>query len=407
MPLKDGAGNLLGYRGLHRDVTIERQIEERIATVYMLGHELVLSRNEEEIAQATIEAIRLLLAPRRGGVWLVDRDRKSLVCHACYPGVSDSSTRTLSLEEEQLPLVSAVKSGSFIYIPQLHDQLYGIRSVLCIPLSIKEQVIGVLEVESDQADAFDRDAQRLLTSLADQAALAFGNARLYERMRAAHDRLQMLSIRLVEVQEAERRHIARELHDEIGQILTGLKLLIEAGTLTQDVTRVHASLKEAQALVNELMTRVRDLSLDLRPISLDDLGLLPALRWHFERYIAQTGVQVVFKHSGIEGRRFASQIETAVYRVIQEALTNVARHANVDQVTVRLWADGATLEVQIEDQGSGFDPDAVLSGSTSGGLSGMYERVIPLGGRLIVESRPGAGTRVTAEIPLSGSSEVV
>jgi len=407
MPLKDGAGNLLGYRGLHRDVTIERQIEERIATVYMLGHELVLSRNEEEIAQATIEAIRLLLAPRRGGVWLVDRDRKSLVCHACYPGVSDSSTRTLSLEEEQLPLVSAVKSGSFIYIPQLHDQLYGIRSVLCIPLSIKEQVIGVLEVESDQADAFDRDAQRLLTSLADQAALAFGNARLYERMRAAHDRLQMLSIRLVEVQEAERHHIARELHDEIGQILTGLKLLIEAGTLTQDVTRVHASLKEAQALVNELMTRVRDLSLDLRPISLDDLGLLPALRWHFERYIAQTGVQVVFKHSGIEGRRFASQIETAVYRVIQEALTNVARHANVDQVTVRLWADGATLEVQIEDQGSGFDPDAVLSGSTSGGLSGMYERVILLGGRLIVESRPGAGTRVMAEIPLSGSSEVV
>ncbi len=407
MPLEDGAGNLLGYRGLHRDVTIERQIEERIATVYLLGRELVLSRDEEEIAQATVEAIRLLLAPRRGEIWLVDRERKSLVCHACHPGASDSSTRTLSLEEEQLPLVSVVKSGVSLYIPELRDQIYGTRSVLCVPLSIKGRVIGVLEVEGGQADAFDRDAQRLLTSLADQAALAVENARLYEQMRAAHDRLQALSTRLVEVQEAERRHIARELHDEIGQILTGLKLLIEAGTFTHDVTRVHATLKEAQALVNELMNRVRNLSLGLRPTSLDDLGLVPALRWHFERYIAQTGVQVVFKHIGIEGRRFAPQVETTVYRVVQEALTNVARHANVDHVTVRLWADEETIEVQIEDLGSGFDPDAVLSGGTSGGLSGMYERVALLGGRLTVESRPGAGTRVTAEIPLSGSSEVV
>ncbi len=407
MPLEDGVGNLLGYRGLHRDVTIERQIEERIATVHLLGRELVLSRNEEEIAQAAIEAIRLLLAPRRGGIWLVDREGKSLVCHACYPGASDSSTRTLSLEDEQLPLVSVVKSGVPLYIPELNDQIYGICSVLCVPLSIKGRVIGVLEVESGQAGAFDRDAQRLLTSLADQAALAVENARLYEQMRAAHERLQVLSARLIEVQEAERRHIARELHDEIGQLLTGLKLLIEAGTLTHDVTRVHATLKEAQALVNELMNRVRNLSLGLRPMSLDDLGLVPALRWHFERYIAQTGVQVVFKHVGIEGRRFAPQVETTVYRVVQEALTNVARHANVDNVTVRLWADEETMEVQIEDLGSGFDPNAVLSGGTSGGLSGMYERVALLGGRLTIESRPGAGTRVTADIPLSGSSEVV
>ncbi len=162
---------------------------------------------------------------------------------------------------------------------------------------------------------------------------------------------------------------------------------------------VTASLGEAQALVNELMALVRDLSLDLRPAMLDDLGLLPTLLWHFERYTAQTSVCVTFKHSGLEGR-FAPEVETAAYRIVQEALTNVARHAGVSEVTVRLWADQDTLGVQIEDQGTGFDPEAALAASATTGLAGMRERAVLLGGQLTVESAPGAGTHVTAELPL-------
>jgi signal transduction histidine kinase len=137
---------------------------------------------------------------------------------------------------------------------------------------------------------------------------------------------------------------------------------------------------------------------------LDDLGLLPALLWHIERYTAQTGVQVVFKHTGME-RHFASELETAAYRTVQEALTNVARHARVSEVTVRLWADQHTLGVQVDDQGIGFDPAAALAVSTTGGLVGMRERVALLGGQLAVESAPGSGTRLTAEFTLGNPIE--
>jgi PAS domain S-box-containing protein len=216
------------------------------------------------------------------------------------------------------------------------------------------------------------------------------------------ERLQSLSRRLMEVQETERRNIALELHDEIGQVLTGLKLTLEMGArLPAD--EVGNGLAEARLLVNELMARVRKLSLDLRPAMLDDLGLLPALLWHFEHYTAQTQVRVNFKHSGLEKRRFGSEVETAAYRMVQEALTNVARHAQVQEVTVRLSTHRRTLIIEIEDRGKGFDLESVLSASETSGLAGMRERAFLLGGNLIIESHAEAGTRLTAELSIADS----
>ena len=188
-------------------------------------------------------------------------------------------------------------------------------------------------------------------------------------MRAGRDRLRALSRRLAEVRETERRHLARELHDEIGQLLTGLKLVLQMSPAS-GVDKGGAS-DEALALVDELLARVRGLTLSLRATMLDDLGLLPALRWHFEHYTTQTGVRVMFKHVGLDERRLDAEIETAAYRIIQESLTNVARHAGVDEVTVRIWADQNTLGVQIEDRGSGFDVDSMLAQSVSSGLAGI------------------------------------
>ncbi|HWP54589.1 MAG TPA: PAS domain S-box protein [Pyrinomonadaceae bacterium] len=210
------------------------------------------------------------------------------------------------------------------------------------------------------------------------------------------ERMKDLSRRLIEVQEAERRNIALELHDEIGQILTGLKLTLEMSTrLPEDEAR--ANLAGAQALVNDLMARTRKLSLDLRPATLDHLGLLAALLRLMRQYSSQTAVRVNFRHDGLEGRRFEPELETAAFRIVQEALTNVARHSRANEARVRIWADQHSLSIHIEDQGDGFEVEAVFAASQSSGLSGMRDRALLLGGNFTVDSHPGKGTRLTAE----------
>jgi PAS domain S-box-containing protein len=217
-------------------------------------------------------------------------------------------------------------------------------------------------------------------------------------LREAAGRLQSLSHRLLEVQEAERHHLARELHDEVGQLLTGLRLLLKPDSnVPPNVVKVQR--EQARAIIDKLLDSVRGLSFDLRPAVLDQLGLLPALLALFEHYAVQTGVQVDFKHNGLE-KRFGPDVETAAYRIVQEALTNVARHAGVASMTVRVWANADLLSLQIEDRGRGFDMAAALATPRSSGLTGMRERVMLLGGQLTIDSRPGSGTQITAEIPL-------
>ena len=218
-------------------------------------------------------------------------------------------------------------------------------------------------------------------------------------------RQQIIAIprQLLAAHEAERRSIARELHDEIGQLLTGLKLMLEMAGRERSAARGEG-LGQAQALVSELLARVREMSLQLRPAMLDDLGLAPALAWHCERFSDRTQVRVNYKHMGIEDRRFPPEVETAAYRIAQEALTNVARYAQVKEVTIRVWAVQEMLGLEIEDHGVGFDVVSALAAHSSCGISGMRERAFLLGGQFTVESAPGQGTRILAELPLGGKS---
>jgi PAS domain S-box-containing protein len=217
-------------------------------------------------------------------------------------------------------------------------------------------------------------------------------------------RLHALSQRLLEVQEEERRHLARELHDEVGQLLTSLRLLLKPYGGAQSMPD-PSKLEQAQAIVDQLLDKVRGLSFDLRPTVLDQLGLIPALFELFENYTKQTGVQVRFQHKNVE-RRFVPEVETTAYRIVQEALTNVARHAGPlkEGVTVRVWATQDMVSVQIEDRGYGFDPEAVLATSRSSGLAGMRERVMLLNGQLTIDSKQSVGTQITAELPLGSST---
>jgi signal transduction histidine kinase len=308
-----------------------------------------------------------------------------------------------------------MRSGESLIVPDTHaderyfagvDQKTGLelRSILSVPLKVKESTIGVVQAVDAETGRLGTEDLTLLELLAAAAAIAIENAQLFEQVRLGRERLQALSRQLLQIQENERRHIARELHDEIGQILTGLNLLLEVSARTPTDT-IGVRLGEAQVMVQELMEQVDELSLDLRPAMLDDLGLLPTLLWHVERYTARTGVRVKLEHTGLE-KRFAPDIETAAYRVVQEGLTNVARHASVDKAVVRIWADQTILSVQIEDQGGGFDLQITPDDEQSSGLNGMHERTVLLGGQLTIESVPGSGTRITAEWPISSESVV-
>ena len=366
-----------------------------------LVQELTVVKDELAALNSITSAISVSLDMQR----VVERLQQELVSRlgiergAIY--VADEETSVLSLKAawglpEPLPPEWAEPILEAIQAPPRAWKC-GDCEGLAIPLTANEDIHGALYL-GGLLLAGDKYGAAFWTALGRQVGVVVENARLYAQVCAGRERLQSLSRRLVQVQETERRQIARELHDEIGQTLTGLKLNLEMRA-RQPLQNAPAQLGDALALITELMTRVRDLSLHLRPAMLDDLGLLPTLLWHFGRYSALTGVKVCCEHTGVE-RRFPVEAETAAYRIVQEGLTNVARHANVGEVTVRLWATSGLVGVQIVDKGCGFDVSKVRGEADTGGLLGMEERATLLGGHLTIESVPGTGTCITAELPL-------
>ncbi len=277
-------------------------------------------------------------------------------------------------------------------------------SIASIPLNQGSAVPAILTLIKRKPDYFSADQIKLIRAFGNLSGVALQNTYLFKQVLNGRERLKSVSRRLVEIQEEERRRIALELHDEIGQILTGLRLSVDmVNTLPPDQIAGHtATIIE---IINDLISRVRQMSLELRPSMLDDLGILPTIIWHIDRYTSQTGITVNLHQTNVQNRRFRSEIETTVYRVVQEALTNIARHASVKNANIRLWCTEKILGVQIEDEGKGFEPDEAFSTYHSRGLLGMRERVGFIGGQLLVVSQPGQGTTLTIEIPLEGRLE--
>jgi signal transduction histidine kinase len=267
-----------------------------------------------------------------------------------------------------------------------------LRASMGSPLVVEGKTIGVLQIASTRTP-FSVEDQQLLRMVADRVAPSIERGRLVETVEESRRRLSALSRRLVEIQETERREIARELHDEVGQLLTSLLFMIEGAGDAAGGRQV-----EMKRVVTDLLDRARALSMNLRPPMLDQIGVLSALTWHLDRFEAQTGISIRFEHSGLD-RRFHAQVELTVFRIVQEALTNVARHAGVTQAKVHVRVDRASMHVRIEDEGRGFDVKAALAARASG-LEGMRERSRLAGGSLVIESMPGNGTSLSAELPV-------
>jgi signal transduction histidine kinase len=260
-----------------------------------------------------------------------------------------------------------------------------------------EQVIGACLLEHRCPGFFTEELIHWATALSGQVGVAIQNAWLFEQVRDGREHLQALSRRLVEVQENERHYIARELHDEAGQALASLKIgLRHLERDSHDPATVIERCNALKMITDEVLEDLHRLAIDLRPAALDHLGLVAALRQQSERFSDETRLTVQFEVVG-KVERLPNEMETAIYRIVQEALTNVVRHARATRVDILLERREDLLVVVVEDNGVGFDPER--QDASRLGVLGMRERADMLGGRIIYESAPGKGATMLLEVP--------
>jgi signal transduction histidine kinase len=219
-----------------------------------------------------------------------------------------------------------------------------------------------------------------------------------DELRESKQRVKALMHRLLAVREEERSRLARELHDGVAQTLTSLAMAFETGMSAPPRMR-KAKLNSAREWLEKGQRQVREMANDLRPPMLDHLGLLAAVLWLVGRINAKEGLRIQFRHDGLS-RPLLPDLETVVYRLVEEALNNIARHAKVKEGSVRIWIQDAILNVQIEDEGVGFETEAAFASPDKVGLASIREQVVFLDGRLMITSGTGEGTSLLAQWPV-------
>jgi signal transduction histidine kinase len=273
-----------------------------------------------------------------------------------------------------------------------------IRAVLALPLLRDGGVIGALSVGDAAGRIFDAEARELARLFAAQATTALANAQLYTEVQAGRARLQRLSRQLLEAQEAERRRIAHELHDEAGQLLVSVHLALET-TVSGLPPPWREGFDQVRSQLAAMETQLRRLAHELRPTMLDDLGLRPALQFLAQGVAARTGLDI-HVDSALAGR-LAPALETALYRIMQEGLTNIAKHAAATHVHLQVWHEDGRVHSLLRDDGVGFAVAQVMDrpGLRGLGLLGIQERLEALGGTLQITSAPGQGTTLQVTLP--------
>jgi PAS domain S-box-containing protein len=278
--------------------------------------------------------------------------------------------------------------------------LLEIEQAIYAPLVVDGQLCGILMVTGLGLRETDVPA---VSAFANQAAAAIESTRLLDQVLTGRERLQELAKRLVTAQEEERRHLSRELHDEAGQALTALKIDLELikSDLLEDPTQLRRRLTRAANLTDVIQERLRSTAQGLRPPALDVTGLNVTLEDYCQNFRDRTQLEITYQ--GVDLTELPEITEITLYRFVQESLTNIARHARASQIQVRLQETNGAASLSVEDDGIGFDTQAILSTLHSGdgmGLLGVRERLELVGGWLDVDSRPGEGTRLVAHVPV-------
>jgi len=411
VPIRDGAGVVVGAVLLFRDVTDRRRLttalevsEARYRRLFETAQDgiLIVDAQSRRIFDANPFLTDLI------GYSQDDLVGKELWEIGLFRDVeaSKEAFRVLQgggyIRYEDLPL--RTKDGRQIEV-EFVSNVYWVGDHQVVQCNIRD-ISDRKRAESALGVAFDQLEERVRERTAELAATNETlSSAIAARERAEAARRDVVR-RLATAQEDERRRIARELHDQIGQYLAALGLGLKAlETAAPEASSADQQLRHLRGLTDLIGTEVHNLALEIRPTALDDLGLSAALSTYAEEWATRSGVKVDFQNAGVDGERLPPAVETAVYRVVQEAMTNVLRHARASHVSLVLQRTSQGVVAVVEDDGRGFDPAAASQTSGRLGLLGMRERVELVEGHLTVESAPGGGTTVIARIPLRADGE--
>jgi signal transduction histidine kinase len=363
-------------------------------TLTLFSESLSMLRDKSEVIQLVRHTIMTTLGARTC-LWLPEDDHFASLFE--YGG----STRSLSMNS---PLVQFLQRERRELFPLSEDpapeavELREFGGVLAIPLCTGEKLTGILTLEDrSSGTSYSQEDLELLSMLANSTALALENARLHE------EKLEILRQQFFQegaIQEEERRRIARELHDGVGPSLASLNIRLQTlrKQLEREANPAALEMKELGEQAQQNIRDVRRLIYDLRPAALDQMGLIPAFEEYAARFQKDHGIEITLQIADSHFR-LPPDLETTLFRISQEALTNVARHAHASQIEMRVEHTPNEVVLQILDNGQGFDPQASLSGNHLG-LWSMQKRVEQFGGCFIIQSQPGMGACVTVKIPI-------
>lgn len=337
-----------------------------------------------------------IVANIRDGLIVTDRNMRYLFWNSVMERISGLSAQDV-LGKKPLDLFPFLEAVGFV---ELFNRAIGGETVATPDFPFEVKSTGACgwcsQIMAPLRDATD-EIVGVITTVHDVTE----RVRIDDELRISRQRLEVLSRQLLRAQEEERRHLARELHDEIGQVLTAIKISLNESQRLAD-GRLQTLLKENMTMIDHAIVQVRNMSLNLRPAQLDLLGLVPALMWLFKQQanIAHVKTSTEFK---IGERKIPPDLEAVCFRIAQEALTNAIRHGKPNRIRGRLWTEDRSLFLSISDDGSGFNAEELQKLALEGkgfGLLSMHERAALVGGQLKIESIIGDGTIITAEFPL-------
>lgn len=378
-----------------------------LSTLNVIGATLSQSLDLTETLQDALGRTLEAIAVPSGGVYL--RGHEQVLSLATHQGLLPEALVALS----HLPGYDPVaRTGAAAVLKWLEDcqqtlaMALGGLSVLCVPLEAKGSVLGLLFAADGGHRRFTTDDRTLLSSIAWQIGLAVRNARLYDALQQEDRSRASLLRHVIAAQEDERKRIARELHDETSQAITALIVGLDTTGLALENSPQEAvgRLSATKGIAEAMLENIHRLTSDLRPSLLDDLGLVPAITWYGEQRLQPAGIvlHLELEDGGLD-RRLPPAMETALFRIVQEAMTNVIRHAAATTVTVSLLFREERLTLRVADNGRGTDPRKLPAAKSAGsglGLRGIQERVSILGGDFQMTTGPNQGTEVMVSVPV-------